>query len=89
MTELLPKGDKVEIRLDEETVSVPDGKVWRVVVGVESSGTDIQNPSGFDAIQLSEFDDYDSVAEMTIHEGWQISARGEAGILGWEFNYSE
>ena len=82
MTELLPAADKVEINQFDETVVVPDGKVWRVSL---TAGGD----SGFDINPNEEnpgaTTDSDGTDEFTLHENCQIS--GEGVISGWEFDY--
>ena len=89
--ELFPKGDKVEVILDDaETTSVPDGKAW--VVNVHSS-TD----GGFkfynDEVGLvqhleGDSEEIDSSSKTTIHEGGEIRSGGDGGVItGWQFEY--
>ena len=95
MTELLPKGDAVEVYLSDETVTVPDGKVWKVTifadattgrVSIESASGDRESVISVDADQVK-----GPIQEVVLHEGW--SAEDEFGdgvfLTGWQFDYAE
>ena len=94
MTDLLPAGDKVDIDLLSESVTVSDGKTWRVTLlpfdGQEILLRHSQASPEDGTILSSEQERYDSVAEVTLHEGDTITVEdGACYIRGWEFDYSE
>ena len=94
MTELLPNGDKVEISLIDETVTVPDGKVWVVTIAARSGESDVilENESGDSQNILDGSDSKQTniAQDITVHEGWVIGAFGtNCLITGWQFDYSE
>ena len=89
MTQLFPKSDKVDISLNDESVTVPDGKVWVVSIMSEFDMVMINDPDGGQAGRLDPTEnEYDStISKMTLNEDWEVEARGRCVVAGWEFNY--
>ena len=90
--ELFPKADRVMINLIDESVTVPDGKVW--VISIVTDGLDavtIDNPDGNSRGRLSADDDRmdSSISRMTLHEGMILSAQDTCHITGWQFEYGD
>ena len=97
-TKLLPKADKVDIALGEsESVTVPDGEVWKVSILFADANETIrisiddqtfyQNSSSGEGVGIN--------ADQTMHEGRTLqfdftSADTEVvWVGGWAFEYSE
>ena len=95
--ELFPEADRVNILLDEESVSPPDGKVWKVSIVCGALGSEVkifsdeENIGATNEAAISSQDpDFDSTVTTFMHsEGAIQTVSGKATIIGWEFEYSE
>ena len=87
--ELFPNGDKVEVNLSDEEVTVPAGKVWVVSIltlnGKSVTVGDFGELNGNREIVDS------SISGMTLHEDMSVSTNDSsaATITGWQFEYSD
>ena len=94
MTSLLPSDQRVNIVLSGESVTVPDGKVWKVTVMTADTSTafiftdeDDIGTNDYGEINSTE-SDTDSTVETTVHEGGAVEATGTAIVTGWQFDYA-
>jgi len=96
MTELLPSGEKVEVTLgDDESVTVPSGKTWKVYMGGQASdtfATVYYTPDGGTQTAIMSMSDsaQSPGSELTLHENGTVKTDRytEVTIIGWEFDYS-
>ena len=93
MTDLLPEGDIVQMQLQSETATVPNGKVWIVTIIAEDGGW---NQPEFDLngdgekFNIADNEDASAAIEkITLHSGAEVNANlTRLQISGWEFEYS-
>jgi len=91
MTELLSADDKVQIDIQDESVTVPAGKVWKVVI-ISSVGEITlyhANNDRQETIVDEGSTGVESQIEVTLHEEEELEApSGNIGFIrGWEFDY--
>ena len=94
MTELFTKGDRVEMLLNSESASVPDGKIW-VVSLMTSRWSDghaevvINGESGGGVVKSDSPDMDSTMSQITLHDDMAIDATDQVLVSGWQFSYDE